>query len=521
MASSYLYSKTLVNNYLGVSKTIKAQTRWELDLKEKETYRKWSEQESRKKEKERIENLKDKADYIDTEAKELIQKYNTLLLHTLSVNDKLDWNKQLKKDRYHDFNYKILPPSIQELYIKYKIKKPSILESIIKSRKIKREQLEHIAKEEHEKLLNKYNEDKEAEYQRYHEEKKKFDDEINEYNDSILKWKENFESGEAESIEKYINLVLEKSSYPNDFNKEYEVQYIPENKTIVVSYILPNLENIPNIIGYKYVISTKSIKPIEMKKKEFENFYEGIIMQITLRTIHEIFESMYTLHAESIVFNGWVNGVDPSTGKDFTSCIISVQVSKDSFMEISLDKVEPKACIRQLKGLIAGPLAQLAPVKPILDINKSDRRFIESKDVLADINSTTNLATMNWEDFEHLVRQLFEKMFAETGGEVKVTQASRDGGVDAIAFDNDPIRGGKFVIQAKRYNNVVPVSAARDLYGTLINEGATKGILVTTSHFGSDSREFVKDKPITLIDGSNLAYLFDKFGYKVRIDLKN
>jgi len=35
---------------------------------------------------------------------------------------------------------------------------------------------------------------------------------------------------------------------------------------------------------------------------------------------------------------------------------------------------------------------------------------------------------------------------------VKVTQASRDRGVDAIAFDPDPIRGGKFVIQAKRYN---------------------------------------------------------------------
>lgn len=145
---------------------------------------------------------------------------------------------------------------------------------------------------------------------------------------------------------------------------------------------------------------------------------------------------------------------------------------------------------------------------------------MESKDVLADINSITNLASMDWEEFEHLVRQLFEKMFAEGGGDVKVTQTSRDLGVDAIAFDPDPIRGGKFVIQAKRYNNVVPVSAARDLYGTLINEGATKGILVTTSHFGQDSREFVKDKPITLIDGSNLVYLFNKYGYTVRIETK-
>jgi restriction system protein len=102
---------------------------------------------------------------------------------------------------------------------------------------------------------------------------------------------------------------------------------------------------------------------------------------------------------------------------------------------------------------------------------------------------------------------------------VRVTQASRDRGVDAIAFDPDPIRGGKFVIQAKRYNMVVPVSAVRDLYGTMIAEGATKGILVTTSYFGRDSREFAKDKPITLIDGENLVYMFQEHGHNVHIAL--
>ena len=35
---------------------------------------------------------------------------------------------------------------------------------------------------------------------------------------------------------------------------------------------------------------------------------------------------------------------------------------------------------------------------------------------------------MDWESFEHLVRQIFEQEFVSEGGEVKVTQASRDGG---------------------------------------------------------------------------------------------
>jgi restriction system protein len=115
---------------------------------------------------------------------------------------------------------------------------------------------------------------------------------------------------------------------------------------------------------------------------------------------------------------------------------------------------------------------------------------------------------------------LFEKEFSINGGEVKVTQASRDGGVDAIAFDPDPIRGGKIIIQAKRYTNVVGVSAVRDLYGTVMNEGATKGILVTTSDYGSDSYMFAKDKPLTLLNGSNLLHLLLKHGQKAKIDIK-
>ncbi len=127
---------------------------------------------------------------------------------------------------------------------------------------------------------------------------------------------------------------------------------------------------------------------------------------------------------------------------------------------------------------------------------------------------------MDWEDFEHLIRELFEKEFKATGGEVKVTQASRDGGVDAIAFDPDPIRGGKLVIQAKRYTNTVGVAAVRDLYGTVMNEGATKGILVTTSDYGPDAYEFAKGKPLTLLSGSNLLHLLEKHGHKAKIDIQ-
>ena len=127
---------------------------------------------------------------------------------------------------------------------------------------------------------------------------------------------------------------------------------------------------------------------------------------------------------------------------------------------------------------------------------------------------------MDWQEFEQLIRELFDKEFSANGGEVKITQASRDEGVDAVAFDPDPIRGGKIVIQAKRYTNVVGVSAVRDLYGTVMNEGANKGILVTTAHFGPEAYDFAKGKPLTLLNGGNLLSLLEKHGTKATINIK-
>ena len=63
-------------------------------------------------------------------------------------------------------------------------------------------------------------------------------------------------------------------------------------------------------------------------------------------------------------------------------------------------------------------------------------------------------------------------------------------------------------------------SAVRDLWGTVSHEGAMKGLLVTTSQFGPDAYAFAQDKPITLINGSELLFLLEQNGYTFRIDLE-
>jgi restriction system protein len=88
--------------------------------------------------------------------------------------------------------------------------------------------------------------------------------------------------------------------------------------------------------------------------------------------------------------------------------------------------------------------------------------------------------------------------------------SAHDGSSRFAYRDFRPIFGGKVVIQAKRCKNTVGVSAVRDLFGTLQKEGASKGILVTTSGYGQASFDFAQNKPIELIDGANLLYLLSE-----------
>lgn len=248
--------------------------------------------------------------------------------------------------------------------------------------------------------------------------------------------------------------------------------------------------------------------------------FDEALYKITLRSIHEIFEADKADAIHAISFNGWVKAINKAIGKMENNCIISIQVGKSDFLNIDLANVDPKICFKSLKGVAGSKLSALTPIQPILQISRTDKRFVEGYNVTERIDTSTNLAAMDWEDFEHLIRELFEKEFKSSGGEVKVTQTSRDGGVDAVAFDPDPIRGGKIVIQAKRYTNTVGVSAVRDLYGTVVNEGATKGILVSTADYGPDAYEFAKGKPLTLLNGSNLLHLLEKHGHHAKIDLR-
>lgn len=328
-------------------------------------------------------------------------------------------------------------------------------------------------------------------------------------------------ASDHQSILEYCDTVLSASRYPDCFPKEFELDYDANSRIVLVDYKLPAPDDMPKLKAIKYIVGKDNFEEQFIAESASTKIYDETIYQTALRTIHELLEADVINAIQAVVFNGIVTSVNRSTGKQVTACLLSLRANRDEFLAINLEQVDPKACFKLLKGVASSKLSGLSPVPPIMKMNREDARFVSAYGVVDSLDDGVNLASMDWKDFEHLIREIFEKEFSSTGGEVRVTQASRDGGVDAIAFDPDPIRGGKIVIQAKRYTNTVGVGAVRDLYGTVLNEGANKGILVTTSDFGPDSYAFANGKPLVLMGGANLLHLLEKHGHKARISIQD
>jgi restriction system protein len=323
-----------------------------------------------------------------------------------------------------------------------------------------------------------------------------------------------YRRGDLDAIVSYCSMVLDASRYPGEFPQRFRLAYVPESRQVVVEYQMPTVTVVPMVKSHKYVRASDTVTDTARPLAQIKTIYTLVVAQLVIRTLHELFQADAGGHIDTVVFNGMVDTTDPGSGRRVQPCLVTVRTTRELFSEMDLAHVEPLACLKHLSAGVSKSPAELLPVRPVLEFSMVDPRFVAESDALSELDQRPNLMDLSPTEFESLIQNLFTKM----GLEARQTRASRDGGVDCVAWDPRPIFGGKVVIQAKRYKNTVGVSAVRDLFGTLQNEGASKGILVTTSGYGQASFQFAENKPIELIDGANLLYLLaEHAGIEARI----
>lgn len=141
-----------------------------------------------------------------------------------------------------------------------------------------------------------------------------------------------------------------------------------------------------------------------------------------------------------------------------------------------------------------------------------------NEDLVEDLLS--KLHNIDPQRFEQIVIDLLVKM--GYGGNLEdaaqVTRYRKDDGIDGI-IKEDKLGLDNIYVQAKRWSGTVGKPEIHGFVGALSEQGANKGVFITTSKFSADARAFKpkSDVKVILIDGEELCHYMIEYGVGVSV----
>jgi restriction system protein len=154
-----------------------------------------------------------------------------------------------------------------------------------------------------------------------------------------------------------------------------------------------------------------------------------------------------------------------------------------------LETHDPSQIARMLEGSLYELRNQiLVPQREL--INKVEPAIVRANEqILERLRARPqDIHRIGHRKFEELIAELLEDMDFD----VELTQATRDGGRDVLAYWNSPVGRLLILVEAKKYrpDRTIGVQLVRTLYGTLVDEQANSAMIVTTSDYSLDARSF-------------------------------
>ncbi len=336
MPSQYPYRVTIRNDYLKSTKVIRAMTQGELHWLVEDQHAKWAAQESQKRQREQdraareankqlVENLKTRAEADTADAQARIQRFRSILASAAGVRPlPPSWDSLLDNRSFRPFSFQMAKPDRDQIRLELLGAGPGpapteedirrtvhiperrpVLEMLLPFLRHRREAeenkvlalLDAAIKKNRDRMrayraqegevvkafnarVMEYNAALAREKDHYLRERKEFLTKQREHNGAVMAFRARFESGTPDAVERFVEGILAKLPYAEDLTGDPDVQFDEHSRTLVVNYWLPGIDDLPKITEYKFVASRKEIRPVEMKKKDFDSFYDDVIHQI-------------------------------------------------------------------------------------------------------------------------------------------------------------------------------------------------------------------------------------------------
>src|SRR5260370_6674223 len=204
----------------------------------------------------------------------------------------------------------------------------------------------------------------------------------------------------AEGIKSHFVLTLCKVSLPVPSDYPWEVFYDPKERLLQINQCVPSIADVT-------VKRTDSNRPLA--KRDSEAVLRRYVPAIALQIAHHVASNDLNNDVDRIAINCWCRFFEPSSGRLKDAFVLALVVKKDEMKELNLQKADALEAFRALRGAYVYSVQDVVPIEPTIRLDRNDDRFVAGRDVLDGMAQGQTLAARDWQDVEHLIRDLISK----------------------------------------------------------------------------------------------------------------
>jgi restriction system protein len=176
------------------------------------------------------------------------------------------------------------------------------------------------------------------------------------------------DAGDPPALAAYFAAVLAASDYPEGFPRKATVALDTANRLLVVDYELPGLDAVPAVQAVRYDARSDTFEEVPRPPARRKDLYGVVVASVALRSVKELFDADKSRSIDSVVFNGYVHGVDRATGESVRPHLVSLRVTRDDFRTIDIARTDPIVSIRNVEAQFSMNPAELAPVRQVIGV---------------------------------------------------------------------------------------------------------------------------------------------------------
>jgi len=158
--------------------------------------------------------------------------------------------------------------------------------------------------------------------------------------------------GEHSAVTEYIGIVLGNSVYPEILDVQHDYEFDPVTRELSLMVLIAPPDRLPPEKAFRYVKAQDEITSSTLSNKALKERYQGIVHQVALRSLHEIFEADRAEIIQTISLHVATETTDPATGKPRQIKFVGAGASREAFADIDLRNVVPSATLQHLGAAV-------------------------------------------------------------------------------------------------------------------------------------------------------------------------